>query len=101
LKKLQKKAEVDLSLLIVDFKDFDRSRTTPFVADFPNRIVSLKKYPRSIYAYQTVGALNKKFDSNGDLFAIRIVSRERIRLEYVAEHVLFYLGGEHLVHQDF
>ena len=53
-------AEVDLSLLFVDFKDFDRSRTTPCVADFPNRIVvSLKKYPRDVYAYQTVGVLYK------------------------------------------
>ena len=48
--------KVDLSLLLVDFKEFDRSKGTPCVPDFPNRIVvSLEKYPRDIYAYQTVG----------------------------------------------
>ena len=78
---------MDLSLLLVDFKDFDRSKGTPCVPDFPNRIVvSLDKYSRDIYAYQTVGGLYKEYDSNGDLFAIRIVSRERI-------------GGEYVVHQ--
>jgi hypothetical protein len=52
--------KVDLSLLLVDFKDFDRSKGTPCVSDFPNRIVvSLEKYPRDIYAYQTVGGLYK------------------------------------------
>jgi hypothetical protein len=80
-------AQVDLSLLLVDFKDFDRSKGMPCVIDFPNRIaVSLEKYSRDIYAYQTVGGLYKKYDSNGDLFAIRIVSRER-------------MGGEYVVHQ--
>ena len=81
--------KVDLSLLLVDFKDFDRSKGTPCVPDFPNRIVvSLEKYPRDIYAYQTVGGLYKKFDSKGDIFAMRIVSRER-------------MGGEYVVHQYF
>ncbi len=80
---------MDLSLLLVDFKEFDRSKGMPCVPDFPNRIVvSLEKYPRDIYAYQTVGGLYKKFDSKGDLFAIRIVSKER-------------MGGEYVVHQYF
>jgi hypothetical protein len=81
--------KVDLSLLLVDFKEFDGSKGTPCVSDFPNRIVvSLEKYPRDIYAYQTVGGLYKKFDSKGDIFAMRIVSRER-------------MGGEYVVHQYF
>jgi hypothetical protein len=80
-------AQVDLSLLLVDFKDFDRSKGMPCVIDFPNRVaVSLEKYSRDIYAYQTVGGLYKKYDSNGDLFAIRIVNRDR-------------MGGEYVVHQ--
>ena len=54
-------AEVDLSLLFVDFKDFDRSRTITCATDFPNRIVvSLKKYAKNDYAYRPVGALKKK-----------------------------------------
>ena len=81
--------EVDLSLLFVDFKEFDRSKGTSCVPDFPNRIVvSLEKYPGDIYAYQTVEGLYKIYDSKGDLFAIRIVSRERMEGEYVVHQYI-------------
>jgi hypothetical protein len=79
-------SSLDLSVLFVEFSECDKASGSVPIIDFPNRIaVSLAEH---VYAYQTVGALNKKVSETGVVYAMRIVSRER-------------LGGEYKLHQYF
>ncbi len=76
-------SSLDLSVLSVEFSECDKAAGSVPIIDFPNRIaVSLAEH---VYAYQTLGALNKKVSETGVVYAMRIVSRER-------------LGGENKLH---
>ena len=77
----QQSASVDLSVIFVDFNNFNTENGKSTVIDFPNRIeVALG---RDVYAYQTVGAVYKTTIRNGDAYALRILSRSRCGYEYV------------------
>ena len=69
-------SSLDLSVLFVEFSECDKAAGSVPIIDFPNRIaVSLAEH---VYAYQTVGALYKKVSETGVVYAMRIVSRERL-----------------------
>ena len=67
---------LDLSVLFIEFSECDKAAGSVPIIEFPNRIaVSLAEH---VYPYQTVGALYKKVSETGVVYAMRIVSRERL-----------------------
>ena len=84
-------SSLDLSVLFVEFSECDKAAGSVPIIDFPNRIaVSLAEH---VYAYQTVGALYKKVSETGVVYAMRIVSRERLGSEYVLHQYFFSSKG--------
>ena len=84
-------SSLDLSILFVEFSECDKAAGSVPIIDFPNRIaVSLAEH---VYAYQTVGALYKKVSDTGVVYAMRIVSRERLGGEYILQQCFFSSEG--------
>ena len=86
---------LDLSVLFVEFSECDKATGSLRIIDFPNRIaVSLAG---QVYAYQTAGALYKNVSETGVVYAMRIVSRERLGGEYVLHQYFFSSQGVKVV----
>ena len=72
---------LDLSVLFGEFSVFDKAKNSLSIIEFQNRIVvSLAGH---VCAYQTVGALYEKLSETGVIYAMGIVSTERLEGEYV------------------
>jgi hypothetical protein len=82
---LQQQSTVDLSVIFIDFTAYEilKSKKPVSRIDFPNRIgVTLST---GNHSYQTVGGVYKKHDpvGNTDVYALRVLSRERYGYEYL------------------
>jgi hypothetical protein len=85
------RSSLDLCILFVELSECNKAAGSVPIIDFPNRIaVSLAEH---VYAYQTVGALYKKLSQTGVVYAMRIVSRERLGGEYVLHKYFFSSKG--------
>jgi hypothetical protein len=81
-------SSLDLSVLFVEFSECDKAAGSVPTIEFPNRIaVSLAEH---VYA---VGALYKKVSGTGVVYAMRILSRERLGGKYVLHQYFFSSKG--------
>jgi hypothetical protein len=83
-------SSLDLSVLFVEFSECDKAAGSVPIIDFPNRIaVSLAEH---VYAYQRLEHLTKKSET-GVVYAIRLLSRERLGGEYKLHEYFFSSKG--------
>ena len=81
-------SSLGLSVLFVEFREFDKVKGSLSTIEFPNRIVV--SLASNVYAYQMVGALYRKVSETCVVYAMRIVSREPLGGEYVVLHQYFF-----------
>ena len=75
-------SSLNLYVLFVELSEFNKAKGSLPTIEFSNRIIVVS-LASCVCAYQTVGALYRKVFETGVVYAMRIVSKERLGGEYV------------------